>query len=214
MASTRTASTAGQEPEPPMAATTRVRARGQGHGRGRGRDRARPRARAAPPTVEPQVDFDGEVPAQVVHVGPTQVPEGFIATPVLSDALVRLVGIMERVAQIGTFPVAPAVSRAGGGAQTPATYTLEQVGPQFLTPAALPVREVQPVVMAQAGDRPALSSEAMLRLDKFTKLFLVHFSGASSKDLQDFLDHCHEVLRNMGIVETNGVDFVVFQCAA
>nr|XP_033515211.1 uncharacterized protein LOC117279730 [Nicotiana tomentosiformis] len=127
MASTRTASTAGQEPEPPMAATTRVRARGQGHGRGRGRDRgrARPRARAAPPTVKPRVDFDGEVPTQAVPVGPTQVPKGFIATLVLPDALIRLVGILESVAQIGTFPLAPAVSWAGGGAQTPSTHTLE-----------------------------------------------------------------------------------------
>ncbi|XP_070050281.1 uncharacterized protein [Nicotiana tomentosiformis] len=56
-----------------------------------------------------------------------------------------------------------------------------------------------------------MSSEAMLRLDKFTKLFPVHFSGSSSEDSQDFLDRCHKVLCNMGIVETNGVDFAAFQ---
>lgn len=56
-----------------------------------------------------------------------------------------------------------------------------------------------------------MSFEALLRLDKFTKLFLIHFSNAPSEDPHDFLDRCHEVLRNMGIVETNGVNFAVFQ---
>ncbi|XP_070034228.1 uncharacterized protein [Nicotiana tomentosiformis] len=39
----------------------------------------------------------------------------------------------------------------------------------------------------------------------------VHFSGTLSKDPQDYLDRCYVVLLNMGIVETNGVDFAVFQ---
>ncbi|XP_070032008.1 uncharacterized protein [Nicotiana tomentosiformis] len=56
-----------------------------------------------------------------------------------------------------------------------------------------------------------MSSETLLRLDKFTKLFLVHFSGTPSEDPQDYLDRCHEVLQNMGIVETNGVDFPMFR---
>ncbi|XP_070034375.1 uncharacterized protein [Nicotiana tomentosiformis] len=54
-------------------------------------------------------------------------------------------------------------------------------------------------------------SEALWRLDKFTKLFPDHFSGAPSEDPQECLDNCHEVLRNMNIVETNGVDFTAFQ---
>ncbi|XP_070036919.1 uncharacterized protein [Nicotiana tomentosiformis] len=70
---------------------------------------------------------------------------------------------------------------------------------------------VQLVIAAHVGDRLAMSSEALLRLDKFTKLFPIHFSGASSEDPHDYLDRCHEVLHNMGIVETNGVDSVVFQ---
>ncbi|XP_070055214.1 uncharacterized protein [Nicotiana tomentosiformis] len=82
---------------------------------------------------------------------------------------------------------------------------------QYKTPAAPPVGVVQPLVVAQAGDMPAMSSEALLRLDKFTKLFPVHFSSTPFEGPQDYLDHCHEVLRNMGIVETNKVDFVVFQ---
>ncbi|XP_070031979.1 uncharacterized protein [Nicotiana tomentosiformis] len=50
-----------------------------------------------------------------------------------------------------------------------------------------------------------------MRLDKFTKLFPIHFSGAPSEDPQDYLYYFHEVLCNLGIVETIGVDFVVFQ---
>ncbi|XP_070040782.1 uncharacterized protein [Nicotiana tomentosiformis] len=65
--------------------------------------------------------------------------------------------------------------------------------------------------MTQASDKLALSSRVMLRLDKFTKLYPIHFSGASSEDSQDCLDRCHELLRNMGIVETNGVSFAAFQ---
>jgi len=157
------------------------------------------------------VDLEAEVSAQTVSVGRVQVPKGFIPTPVLQDALVRLVSLMEGVAQNGTFPVAPTVSQAGGGAQTPTTPAPEQMAPQNQAPAVPPVGVVQPVVAAQAGDRPALSSEALLRLDKFTKLFPIHFSGTPSEDPHDFLDRCYEVLQNMGIVESNGVDFAVFQ---
>ncbi|XP_070046930.1 uncharacterized protein [Nicotiana tomentosiformis] len=85
--------------------------------------------------------------------------------------------------------------------------------PHYQALAAPPVGVVQPVVAAQAGDRLAMSSHYLLRLDKFTKLFPVHFSGTPSKDPRDYLDHYHEVLQNMGIVKTNGVDFAVFQMA-
>ncbi|XP_070024835.1 uncharacterized protein [Nicotiana sylvestris] len=122
------------------------------------------------------MEFDEEVPAQIVHVGPAQAPEGFIATPALQDALVRLVGLMENVAHASIFPMASA-----------------------------------PVVASQAGDGPTTSSEGLLRLDKFAKIFQVHFSGIPFEDPQEYLDRCHEVLRNMGIVETTVVDFIVFQ---
>ncbi|XP_070029561.1 uncharacterized protein [Nicotiana sylvestris] len=45
----------------------------------------------------------------------------------------------------------------------------------------------------------------------FTKLFTTTYSGSPFKDLQDYLDSCHEVIRNMGIVETIGVDFASFR---
>ncbi|XP_070046356.1 uncharacterized protein [Nicotiana tomentosiformis] len=56
-----------------------------------------------------------------------------------------------------------------------------------------------------------MSSEALWRLERFIKLSPIHFSGAPSEDPQEYLDNCHEVLRKMGIVETNGVDFTAFQ---
>ncbi|XP_070051432.1 uncharacterized protein [Nicotiana tomentosiformis] len=118
---------------------------------------------------------------------------------------------MESVAQNGAFPMAPPVSQAGGGAQTPTTPAAKQIAPQYQAPAAQLVGLVQPVIAAQVRDGPAMSSEALWRLDRFTKLFPVYFSGAPSEDPQEYLDSCHEVLRNMGIVETNGVDFAAFQ---
>ncbi|XP_070044893.1 uncharacterized protein [Nicotiana tomentosiformis] len=119
--------------------------------------------------------------------------------------------LIEGVAQNGTFPVAPAVSQAGRGVQTPTTPAPEYMAPQYQDPAAPRVRVIQPVVAAQASDRPAMSSKALLRLNKFTKLFPVHLSGVPSEDPQDYLDRFHKVLRNMGIVETNGVDFAAFR---
>ncbi|XP_070019246.1 uncharacterized protein [Nicotiana sylvestris] len=111
------------QPEPPAIAPT------MGRGRGRGRGRAQPKA--ATLAAEPQVNFDDEVPAHAVLVGPTQVPEGFIAILVLQDALVRLVELMESVTWAGLLPVAPAVSQTGGGAQTPTTRTPEKMAPQL-----------------------------------------------------------------------------------
>lgn len=85
------------------------------------------------------------------------------------------------------------------------------MAPQNQASVVPPVGVLQLVVAAQAGDRPSMYSEALLRLDKLTKLFPVHFSSTPSEDPQDYLDRCHEVLWNMGIVETNRVDFAVFQ---
>ncbi|XP_070025492.1 uncharacterized protein [Nicotiana sylvestris] len=79
MARTRATSSTAQQPNPLAAAP--IRGRGRGRARGRGQGRAQPRA--AFPPKEPQVDFEEEVPSPAVPRGPAQVPEGFIATPVL-----------------------------------------------------------------------------------------------------------------------------------
>ncbi|XP_070003113.1 uncharacterized protein [Nicotiana sylvestris] len=69
---------------------------------------------------------------------------------------------MESVAQADTFTVAPVVSQARGGAQTPPTHTPEQVAPQYQTPVAQPVGVVQPVVAAQAARPETESSDAVI----------------------------------------------------
>ena len=56
-----------------------------------------------------------------------------------------------------------------------------------------------------------MSADELKRLDKFTKLRPPHFSGTPSEDAQGFLNHCDEILRNLGLVESNGVDFTAFQ---
>ncbi|XP_070012155.1 uncharacterized protein [Nicotiana sylvestris] len=56
-----------------------------------------------------------------------------------------------------------------------------------------------------------MSVDALWRLDRFTKLFTTAYGSISLEDPQDYLDSCHEVLRNMGIMETNGVNFVAFR---
>lgn len=54
-----------------------------------------------------------------------------------------------------------------------------------------------------------MSADELKRLDSFTRLFPLHFSGAPLEDAQDFLDRCHEILCNLGLVESNGVDFTI-----
>ena len=56
-----------------------------------------------------------------------------------------------------------------------------------------------------------MSADALWRLDRFTNLFTATFTGASSEDPQDYLDSCYEVLRNMGIVESNEIYFATFR---
>ncbi|XP_070002333.1 uncharacterized protein [Nicotiana sylvestris] len=85
------------------------------------------------------------------------------------------------------------------------------MAPQFRTPAAQPVGVVPPGVVSQTGDGSAMSSDALWRLDWLTKLFTTTSGSTSSEEPQNYLDSCHEVLRNMEIVETNGVDFAAFR---
>jgi len=82
---------------------------------------------------------------------------------------------------------------------------MEWVAPQVQIPVVQPAMAIQPRVVVQAVGGAAMSADALWRLDSFIKLFTSSFSGASTEDPQDYLDSCHEVLRNMGIIETNRV---------
>ncbi|XP_070057348.1 uncharacterized protein [Nicotiana tomentosiformis] len=81
----------------------------------------------------------------------------------------------------------------------------------YQTSAVLPVGLVQPIIAIQLRERAMMSIERLKRLDKFTKLFPICFGGTPFEDSHDFLDYCHEVFLNMGIVESNRIDLVVFQ---
>ncbi|XP_070004320.1 uncharacterized protein [Nicotiana sylvestris] len=209
MVKTRASSSTAQQPELPAAAP----AMGMGRGRVRGRGRGRAQPQVAVPEVEPHIDFDEEYPAPATSMGPAQVPGWVMFSPNLQDALVRISGFMDSVTRAGLLLVAPSTSQAGGGVQTPATRTPEQVAPRTQVPVVQPTVAAHTGITAQAGDGAAMSSDALWRLDRFSKIITTTFSGTSSEDPQDFLFSCHEILRTMGIVETNGVDFCTFRLA-
>lgn len=48
------------------------------------------------------------------------------------------------------------------------------------------------------------------KMVRFQKLDPPHFDGDLITDAQDFLDMCHGILRNLGLVEFNRVDFTTF----
>ncbi|XP_070025700.1 uncharacterized protein [Nicotiana sylvestris] len=106
-------------------------------------------------------------------------------------------GFIESVSRAGLLPVAQATSRAGGGVQTPATCTPEQVAPQVQVLVVQPAVEVQLGTSTYIGDGAALSADALWRLDLFTKLFTTTFSGVSTEDPQDYLDSCHEIRQDL-----------------
>lgn len=81
----------------------------------------------------------------------------------------------------------------------------------YQTPAAPLFGIVQPIIAIESREGPTMSFDGIKRLDKFAKLFPIRFGGTPFEDPHDFLDRYHVVLGNMGIVESNGSDFVVFQ---
>lgn len=74
----------------------------------------------------------------------------------------------------------------------------------------LQVGVAQPIITTQPEVKPAMSVDEIKRMDRFKNLSPPHFSSTPSEDAQDFLDRCHEILCNLGLVESNGVDFIVF----
>lgn len=68
--------------------------------------------------------------------------------------------------------------------QTPATHTPKQVAHSYETPAVLPVGELSLLLPCSLRISPQCK---LKRLDKYTKLHLLHFSGTPSEDAQVFL---------------------------
>lgn len=73
----------------------------------------------------------------------------------------------------------------------------------------LPVEH--PIAAARLVVRPAISAEEKKIIDTFQRLHPPHFDGSSSVDTKDFLDRFHEMLHNLGMVESNWADFMTFQ---
>lgn len=80
-----------------------------------------------------------DVQGHVGEYGPSQAPPGFIATPVLQDTLVCILGFLEGMAQ-GTVPVPSDGSQTRIGGQNPD----QMVAPGFQTPSTQPAAATAP----------------------------------------------------------------------
>lgn len=58
---------------------------------------------------------------------------------------------------------------------------------------------------------PAMSIKEQKRLERFQRLHPPLFHDDTLEDAHDFLDRCHQMLCNLGFVESNGVDLTIFQ---
>lgn len=116
-----------------------------------------------------------------------------------------MIGFIEITVQAGAFPVAPPTSQARGWAQTPTTCTPEQMDLGYQTLGVLPIGVVQPIIVDQLEVKPMMSADDLKSMDIFQKLHPLLRSS------QEFLDQFYEILHNLGLVESNGVDFTVFQ---
>ncbi|XP_070002901.1 uncharacterized protein [Nicotiana sylvestris] len=112
------------------------------------------------------------------------------------------------LAQAVSITTAATTSQAGGGTQTPAARTPEQVVQGLQTPGAPPAQPVAPVqdymVLVMLDDKQH-------RLERFGRLQPPTFSRTEGEDAQGFLDKCWRILRTTGILETSGVAFTAFQ---
>lgn len=70
---------------------------------------------------------------------------------------------------------------------------------------------VQPIIVARPDVRPAILVDEHKRMDIFQKLQPPHIEGGPLEDVHDFLDMCHAILCNLGLVRSNGADFTTFQ---
>lgn len=80
----------------------------------------------------------------------------------------------------------------------------------YYTFIVLSVGGVYPTFTVQLEERPTVLEDELKRLGKFTKLHLPHFHGTPSGDAHVFLDYFHEIMHNLGLVESNEFDFTAF----
>ncbi|XP_070058101.1 uncharacterized protein [Nicotiana tomentosiformis] len=116
------------------------------------------------------------------------------------------VAIVDR--QVVSAHATPATSQAGGGTHTRTACTPEEVMQRLHTPGVLPT---QLIAVAQAPVVSVMTDNEQRRLERFGRLQPPSFSDAELEDAQGFLDKCQQILRTMGILETNGVPFTTFR---
>ncbi|XP_070040392.1 uncharacterized protein [Nicotiana tomentosiformis] len=67
------------------------------------------------------------------------------------------------------------------------------------------------VAPAQPEVRAATSEAEQPRLERYKKYHPSTFNGLAKDDAQGFLEECHRILHTMGIAETSGVSFTLFE---
>ncbi|XP_070036347.1 uncharacterized protein [Nicotiana tomentosiformis] len=103
------------------------------------------------------------------------------------------------------------ISQARGGAQTPTAQALGHATIVYQTPGALPVGEAQLVATAIPEPIQAVAGDPHRLLDRWTRIQPLVFGGERHEDLQDIIDRRRDILHNMRILESHGVDFTTFQ---
>ncbi|KAF3656247.1 putative F-box/kelch-repeat protein-like [Capsicum annuum] len=108
MVRSHTSQDGGQEPPPAPEPIARDKihkwGKRRGRGRGRGRERCRGAAQISDSVGSLGVEFeaggdDVQVPADDAGLG--QAPPGFVATPILQDTLIKVLGVVETITQGG-----------------------------------------------------------------------------------------------------------------
>ncbi|XP_060180954.1 uncharacterized protein LOC132610647 [Lycium barbarum] len=224
MVRTRSTATGGQEPAPAPApapasipvARAAVHGRGRGRGRGRGHAPIPDRNQAAAPAQDPDIELTPElddIPEEEIRAAEAQ--PGVAATPDFQEAVFRVLGYFDSLAQAGMIPVAPDGSQTRVGGYTPDAT----VAPGFRTSRVLPAAAVAPRIDTTPApdfalrpmDGPVLTSEERKLFEGFTKMSPPWFYGTPGEDAYEFIVSCHEMLHKLGVVESHRVDYVSFQ---
>lgn len=72
---------------------------------------------------------------------------------------------------------------------------------RFQTPGVLLVCGEHPIITTRPEIMLAMSAEDKKKLDRFQRLHPPHFDCDTSKDDKDFLDRCHQMHCNLGLVK-------------
>lgn len=135
---------------------------------------------------EPDIVVE-QVQHQLNCVGSAQTLLGFVAIPTLKDTLARILYFMEDMYQAETLPITSACPQIRDEAQ--------QV----------------PIVTQPMEFRLVMSIKEQKILGRFIRLGLPMFSCDAREDAHEFLVSFQERLHNIGLVESHGIDNIVFE---